>query len=300
MSHEIAGTDNDRRLLSLVEHHHFFNPKLGLSCEVSDGNELYASFAIGNREPARSDYTDAPNGRLPESEKLRDLEVGYRLSKSKNLFSANYYLMYYKDQLVLTGELNDVGSPIKTNVDKSYRTGIEVSNSLKPIEKLRWDVNLTYSMNKIKDFAEVLYVYDGNYNFIETTIMEYSNTDISFSPFLIAGTTVSYEPVKELELAFIAKYVSEQFLDNTGSEMRRLDGYFSGNVRVNYTLKEKLFHEIRFSLLLNNIFNTTYESNGYTFSEVYEDEMSERSRADYNYYYPQARFNVMGGITVGF
>ncbi|MDZ4845356.1 MAG: TonB-dependent receptor [Chitinophagales bacterium] len=300
VSHEIAGTDNDRRIISIDEKHHFFNPKLGVSFTPNTNHELYASFAIGNREPARADYLDAPTNVIPEPERLRDLEAGYRFIKAKNLLSVNYYFMHYKNQLVLTGELNDVGSPVKTNVDKSSRTGIEVMNSFKPVKQLQWDVNLTYSMNKIKEFTEVVYVYDADYNFIEAAEQHYSNTDISFSPFLIAGSTIAYSPVEDLQFAFINKYVSNQFLDNTGNDTRNIDGYFLGNFRINYSLKKKFFEEILFTVLLNNIFNTSYESNGYVYSEIYTDEFSSRTRADYTYYYPQAKFNVMGGVTVRF
>jgi len=300
VSHEIAGTDNALRFLSISKKHHFFNPKAGLSYRLNFAHEMYASISIGNREPARSDYTEAPEDRLPRPERLRDLEIGYRFIKAKNLLSMNYYFMHYKDQLVLTGEVNDVGSLIKTNVDKSYRTGIEIMNSFKPVEKFRWHVNFTYSINKIKDFTEVLYVYDADYNFLGDTTIHYSNTEISYSPSLIAGSTLSVFPVKDFEISLISKYVSEQFLDNTGSDKRSMDAYFVNNLRINYTLKEKFFGEIQFTLLLNNILNTMYESNGYTFGAFYEDEVGNRSRVDYNYYFPQAGFNVMGGVTVRF
>ncbi|HXH18382.1 MAG TPA: TonB-dependent receptor [Chitinophagales bacterium] len=298
VSHEIAGSDNDLRYLSINKHHHFFNPKLGFSYSLNSNHELYASFAIGNREPARNDYTDAPEDRLPQPERLRDLEAGYRFVKAKNLLSVNYYFMHYKDQLVLTGEVNDVGSLIKTNVDKSYRTGIEIMNSFKPVEQFQWNVNITYSANKIKDFTEVLYVYDADYNLVGDTTIRYSHTDISYSPSFIAGSTISVFPLKELELSLISKYVSEQFLDNTGSDDRKINGYLVNNVRINYKLKKKFFDEIRFTLALNNLFNTFYESNGYTFGAFYEDEMGKRSRTDYNYFFPQAGFNIIGGVTV--
>lgn len=301
MSHEMAGVNDDRRYIDIVRHHHFFNPKAGFTYDLNPFNKLFFSFGIGNREPARSDYTDAPPARLPNPERLRDLEVGYSLSKPKNRLRLNYYFMQYNNQLVLTGELNDVGSAIKTNVDKSYRTGIEMMNSLKPVEKFRWDVNIACSINKIKDFTEVIYVHDADdYSVVDTVFNQFSNTDIAYSPYLVAGSTVSYQPVKNLGLDFIAKYVSKQYLDNTGSDFRSIDGYFLGNFRISYSLKEKFFDEIRFTLLLNNLFNTLYESNGYVYSEMYQDAGGIRSRADYNYYSPQARFNVMGGVTVKF
>lgn len=307
VDYEIAGTDNEfleeknhLRNLTLDEQHHFVNPKFGVAYALNPNHEFYTSFAIGNREPARSDYTEAPEDRLPKPERLRDLEVGYRFLKAKNLLSVNYYFMHYKDQLVLTGELNDVNNNIKTNVHKSYRTGIEITNSLRPVEQFWWDVNLTYSTNKIKNFTEVLYVYDADYNRIDTVLKHYSNTDISFSPYLIAGSTLSCRPFRDFEFAFIAKYVSSQFLDNTGSDERSLDGYFIGNLRISYMLREKFFEHMQFSLLLNNIFNTLYESNGWVSSEVYENAEGKRSRVDYNYYFPQAGFNLIGGVTVKF
>ena len=294
------GIDNDQRILSVDEHLNFVNPKVGLSYTANNHNEIYASFSIGNREPTRNDYIDAPAGVIPDPEMLRNLELGYRFKKPKNILDINYYLMHDRDQLVLTGELNDVGSSVRTNVDKSYRTGIELTNSLVLFKKLYWDANLTYSINRITDFDEVVYVYDPDYNFVDAVTNHYDNTDISFSPSIIAGSDITYKPVENLGLSFISKYVGEQYLDNTSSENRKIDDYFVNGFRFNYTLTDVFFREIVFAVLINNIFNTRYESNGYTFSEVYEDDMANRSRADYNYYYPQAGINALGSVTFKF
>ncbi|GIV34104.1 MAG: TonB-dependent receptor [Chitinophagales bacterium] len=300
VSHDMAGINDDRRFIDIIKRHHFFNPKAGITFKAAPGHELFASYARGNREPTRSDYTDAPAGKQPVHESMHDLEIGYRFSMPRNVLSLNYYFMYYKNQLVLTGEVNDVGSPIKTNVPRSYRTGIELINRFSPADFLRWDASLTYSINRIKEFTEVVYVYDEDYTLLDAQETLFTNTEISYSPFLIGNSVVTVYPLRGLEIGWISKYVSRQYLDNTGSEDRMIKGYYVSNLLFAYTLKPAFIEHIRFTLHLNNIFNTAYESNGYVYSEIYEDDSGNRSRADYNYYFPQARFHVMGGITVRF
>lgn len=297
--HQLEGTDNDQRFIKVDETFHFFNPKAGVAFDVNKKNALYATFAVGHREPTRNDFIDAPVGLQPKPERLYNLETGYRYTSDKYAFTANYYLMYYHNQLVLTGELNDVGSPIRTNVDKSYRTGIELIGSVKPLKWLRLDANVTYSINKIMDFEEVLYVYDENYEFLGEQRNRYTNTDISFSPSLIAAVNLTVTPVTGLQVSLQNKYVGQQYLDNTQSEARKLNGYFTTNLNIGYTFKFWILKDVTLSVLVNNIFNQFYESNGYTFSEVYRSGATD-SRADYNYYYPQAGINVLGGIKIRF
>ncbi|CAN5174397.1 TonB-dependent receptor [soil metagenome] len=297
--HQLDGTDNDLRLIHLDKTFHFFNPKAGVSYDFSKRSSLYTTFAVGNREPTRSDFIDAPVGKEPKAERLYNLEVGYQFAATKYSFGANYYLMSYKDQLVLTGELNDVGSAIRTNVEKSYRMGIELMGAIKPLKWLRLDANLTYSINKIKNFEEVLYVYDDDYNFLGEQRNLYENTDISFSPSLIAAANLTFTPVKGLNISLLNKYVGKQYLDNTQNEARKLNGYYIANLNVGYTFKFWVLKEVTLSVLVNNLFNHLYESNGYTFSEVYRSGGAD-SRGDYNYYYPQAGINVLGGIKVRF
>ncbi len=297
--HQLEGTDNDLRVISVDKTFHFFNPKAGVSYDFNTKNALYTTFAIGNREPTRGDFIDAPIGLEPTAERLYNLEVGYQYTSTKYAFTANYYLMNYKDQLVLTGELNDVGAPIRTNVDQSYRTGIELVGAVKPLKWLNINANVTYSINKIKDFEEVLYVYDENYTFLGEQRNIYENTDISFSPSLIAALGITFTPVKGFNISLLNKYVGKQYLDNTQSDDRQLDGYFTTNLNLNYTFKFWVLKEVTLSVLVNNIFNQLYESNGYTFSEVY-NTAGEEARADYNYYYPQAGINVLGGVKIRF
>jgi len=297
--HKLEGIDNDQRYVVLDKSFNFFNPKAGLSFDFNDKNSVYGTFAVGNREPTRSDFIDAPVGQAPVAESMYNLEVGYQFASPKYAFTANYYLMSYNNQLVLTGELNDVGSAVRTNVDKSYRMGLELMGSVKPLKWLNINANLTYSINKINRFEEVLYVYDENYAFLGEQRMQYSNTDISFSPNLIGAINLTFIPVEGLNVALLGKYVSKQYLDNTQNEDRRLDAYFTTNLNVNYSFKFWILKDVTLSILVNNLFNTLYESNGYTFSEVYRTA-GDDSRADYNYYYPQAGINVLGGITIRF
>lgn len=298
--HVLGGRDNDQRFISLAKNLNFFNPKLGLSANLGNKNQLYGVFGMGHREPTRSDFIDAPTDMEPKPEQLLDAELGYWFRTAKYQFNINYYMMYYKDQLVLTGELNDVGSPIRSNVDKSYRTGLELMASLKPIKLLLIQANLTYSINRINSFKEVLYVYDDNYNYLETQVNEYKNTPISYSPDLVSGLSVTILPVKGLELELQNKFVGKQYLDNTGSSIRQLDAYNVANFRASYSFGfKKGLENITLSLLVNNLFNMQYESNGYTFGEVYRVSGVD-TRADYNYYYPQAGINVLSSISLKF
>jgi iron complex outermembrane recepter protein len=302
VNYKISGTDIGFVPLNVNAGFHFFNPKAGISYRINSRHNIYTSFAIGNREPVRSDFTDNPNNKNPKHETLRNAEAGYQFAISKFTLNANYYLMHYKNQLVLTGELNDLGAPIRTNVPVSYRTGIELQTSWQIIKQLSWKVNFTYSSNKIREFNEVLYVYDENYSFVKNEIITHNKKDVSFSPNFIGASNISFVPVKNLELSFISKYVGKQYLDNTQNEERKLNGYFVSNFLAQYSLKFKksVMDEIRFQILLNNIFNTLYENNGYTFSEVYLNPDNTKSRADYNYYYPQAGFNFFFGIGLFF
>jgi iron complex outermembrane recepter protein len=308
VNYDITGTDIGFIPLNHHAEFHFFNPKAGLSYRINSRNNVYVSFAIGNREPVRSDFIDNPNNQNPKHETLQNLEAGYQFTLSKFSLLANYYLMNYKNQLVLTGQLNDVGAAVRTNVPESYRTGIELQTDWKMSKHLSWKLNGAYSINKIKSFTEYLYVYDENYSLVEVEQNDLSNKDISFSPRFVGGSTISYFPVKGLELSFISKYVSRQYLDNTQNEYRKLNAYFVNHFLVQYSLTPSVFRnadkfsfkEIRLQMLLNNIFNTLFENNGYTFSEAYIDSDNNKSRTDYNYYYPQAGFNFFFGISLLF
>lgn len=267
----------------------FFNPKAGLMFDLNDRNNIYASFGIAHREPVRRDFTESTPESRPRPEQLRNLELGYRYKGKSWFLNANYYLMDYKDQLVLTGQINDVGAYTRTNIDNSYRTGIELEGGVRLGKRLSIAANATFSENKIPEFTEFIDDYDTG----EQLEIVHTNTDIAFSPSWIAGGAVTYEPVRDLRLSLMPKYVGEQFLDNTSNSNRMLDAYFITNFRAHYTLRDVVFREITIGVLVYNLFDYLYESNGYTFSYVLDQQVATE-----NYYYPQAGRNFLVSLTL--
>lgn len=199
--------------------------------------------------------------------------------------------MDYTNQLILTGELNDVGSSIRANVDKSYRAGFEFISSFLVSKKVSINLNATLSQNKIAKFTEVLYDYTNGYDVVEN---HFENTDIAYSPNVIAAAGIEYKPLKALSLMLQTKYVGEQFLDNTSNAKRKINAYQTVDGRLSYSIYPKKMREISFNLLMNNLFNNLYSSNGYTYSYLYEGLITE------NFYYPQAGTNFLVGLTFKF
>lgn len=288
VDYHTKGIDSDRRPIDLGNDYTFFNPKFGLSYAIDASSSFYASYAVGNREPVRSDFIDSPT--LPKHETLGDLEIGYKKRGNKYDFGANFYFMDYENQLVLTGALNDVGGSIRTNVDDSYRTGIELTGGYSFSTKFSWSGNITYAQSKIKEYVEELNDY------LEGGVVTntYDDTYIAYSPDIIGASEFTYTPIKGLDLSLFSKYVGEQYLDNTSSETRKLDSYFVNDIIVNYTIKTKFIKEIGINLMVNNIFNVEYESNGYAFGYIYGEEFRE------TYYYPQAGINFIAGLKLRF
>jgi len=274
----------------------FFNPKYGINYAINDNVSIYASYAIGNKEPSRDDYTQSTPESRPKAEHLRDIEIGYKHRTKNMMWTLNYYAMKYKNQLVLTGQVNDVGAYTRTNVENSYRQGIEAEYLFKIIKQLTWMTNATYSQNKVEKFEEYVDEFDDAQNYIGQRHNTYNTaTDLAFSPDLVASSTIIVEPIKNLKLSFISKYVSKQYLDNTSNESRKLNAFFVNNIRINYAIHTKLVREIGVVVSLNNIFNQQYESNGYTYSYAYDGKPITE-----NYYYPQAAFNFMAGLSFKF
>ncbi len=271
----------------------FFNPKFGLTYELAPNNQLYASYSVGNREPIREDFVNAPVGGKPKHETLHDIEAGWRVRNSKYALNINYYRMDYKNQLVLTGKLNNVGSALRTNVDNSFREGIEIDGGIKLGSKFTWNANLTLSRNKIRNFTEVLYDYGVNYDQYLIVEKTHHNTDISFSPSVISGSSFSYFPIRALDITLLAKYVGLQFLDNNSDPGRKIDAYFINDLRFRYTLKPQGIREISLGILVNNILDAKYSSNGYTYGYF-----GGGSEVRQNYYYPQAGRNFLIMMTI--
>jgi iron complex outermembrane receptor protein len=267
----------------------FFNPKVGVNYVVNESSSMYASYAVGNKEPSRQDLVDnAPN--LPNAENLQDVEIGYRMNSSTFNATANFYYMYYRDQLVLSGDVNGVGEAVRVNVPNSYRAGIELQADWRFADKWLLAANATFSRNKVQEFTETILASDDTPNQVTT----FTDTDISFSPSVVAGSQLSFMPVRGLELTWLSKYVSDQYLDNTSDENRKLDAFFVNDLRLGYTLKPKFMKEINFSLLINNIFNQEYEPNGYTYSYIFGDVITE------NFVYPQAGTNFLAAVRLRF
>ncbi len=295
ISYLASGKENKQNEFNIDQQFNFFNPKFGLTYSVSPEQQLYASYSIANREPVRDDFVDAPTGVTPKSETLRNVEAGWRLRKNKIVLNANYYLMSYQNQLVLTGKLSDTGASIRTNADESYRTGIELDGALRLGSKFSWNANLTLSQNKILNFNEVLYDYGANFDQYNEVERSYKNTDISFSPNVIAGSGFSYHPISAVDFTLLSKYVGKQYLDNTSNEVRKIDGYFINDLRLTYTWKPIHLRELSISLLVNNILDVKYSSNGYTYG--YLGGPTEYRQ---NYYYPQAGRNFLAMVAIRF
>jgi iron complex outermembrane receptor protein len=266
----------------------FFNPKAGLSYQLNDKNAFYGYFGIANKEPRRDDYE---NGSV-KPERLFDYELGWKYNTQKVKLSANAFYMNYKDQLVLTGALNDVGAPIFTNSGKSYRVGLEVESSIAITNKLILNPNVTLSQNKNQDFY---FQRDG-------VLQNLGNTDIAFSPNFVFGNQLVYLPTKDFQISFLSKFVSEQYMGNIDSNRSKLDAYFVNDLNINYEWKlNKGIKSIVFSGLVNNIFNLEYESNGYFYT--YDDDWStpgSTTTIEGTGYYPQAGINFLLGVNLKF
>lgn len=253
----------------------FFNPKAGITYIINPNNKLYFSYARANREPNRNDYENGS----PKPEKLNDFELGWRYSTPTTKINTNVYYMGYKDQLVLTGELNDVGAPLRKNVGDSYRLGLEVDATILVGDKLVLRPNVALSTNKNVDF----YSTDSNGD-----LVKHGDTDIAFSPSIIAGNILTVEAVDNLYLSLLSKYVGKQFMGNIELEASELDDYFVNDLNLQYEINTNSFvKSITLTGLLNNIFNTKYSSNGYMWDV-------------YPYYYPQAGTNFLVGATLRF
>ena len=303
VDYKSEGISSDLEVISVKKSYNFFNPKVGMTFEIDNQNSIYASYSVANREPNRDDLTKNPID--PKSEKLHDFELGYRLKEKDHYITANLYYMNYKDQLVLTGDLDDVGDPIRENVDQSYRAGIELQAGYQFSSQFRIDANATFSQNKIKELNYVVYdtQYEPNtYEVVsyEPTYTSFKDTNISFSPDIIFGSSITYSPIKNAKVALITKHVGKQYLDNTSSERKSMAAYTVSNLNVSYVIQPKWIKEISFNILVNNLANSKYVSNGYTYSYFYRPQNSSDAPITENFYYPQATRNFLVGVTLKF
>jgi len=281
----------------------FFNPKAGITYQIDPKSNVYLSFGVGNHEPDRDDYVQSTPDSRPKPENLKDWELGYRTSQGIFTGGINAFYMLYYNQLVVTGALNDVGDQIQSNVKNSFREGLEFDGRIRPSSWFIWSATASWSANKIKNFDQSFIDYDNN------TEVSYQSkeTNIAFSPDWVASSEIGFMPFKGSEFAFISKYVSKQYLDNTSNmnppgyslseagSKRYLDSYFVNGVRLNYDFSIKSVKDIGVSLLINNIFSANYSSNGATYPDIEGGKV-----VNYSTFFPQAPINFLVGLSLKF
>jgi iron complex outermembrane receptor protein len=285
VDYNISGQNKNREALNFNNQYKFFNPKIGATLFLSSLSNLYVSYSVANKEPNRDDFTNLKPGlTVPKPERLHDIELGYRYKNNRLNVGANVYGMFYKDQLIFTGEINEYSDAYRQNVDKSFRIGFELDAAYSISSKFSVNTNIAISRNKIKNYVD--YTFD--YLTEQNIVTNFTNPDISFSPNAIVGGEFVYSPIKSLAFALQSKFVSKQYMDNTQNEGRKLDAYWVNNVRLGYNLKVLGAKNINVGLLVNNIFNAMYENNGYTYSYAYDSALTTQ-----NFYFPQAGTNFL-------
>lgn len=288
VTYKADGTTSDLIMLDDEQTYQFFNPKAGASFQLNKSNQFYASYGRANREPRRSDFEQD----IFTAETLDDFELGWRFGSPKVSVNSNLFYMNYKDQLVLTGALDDVGQPLRATSGNSYRLGLEVDANITILDNLKVMPNIALSTNKNQDF---FFSRDGQ-------LVNLGNTNISYSPEIIAGNVILYSPISNLELGFLSKFVGEQFMGNIDSAVSKLDSYFINGLNVNYSFKSVPFvREIVLQGLVNNLFNVEYVSNGYFFT--FDDDFSNPgtlTTVEGAGFFPQATINFLVGATIKF
>ena len=279
VTHQMNGFTKNTDL-EIERKFNFFNPKMGLTYQAKN-IFYYTSVAVANKEPNRDDF-EASATEQPRREQLVDWETGFELKKPKYAINANVYYMNYKDQLVLTGKINDVGAYTRTNVPKSYRAGIELQVKYALNKKYSTSYSITFSQNKIEEFTEYIDDYD---QFTQVAI-QHINTNIALSPSLITNRTFNWKPNDKLSFFWTTKYTSKQFLDNTQNKDRQLDAFFINDLNAHWTILNKTKFTMLLQLYANNVLDVKYAPNGYTFSYIYD-----RTLTTSNNFYPMAGRN---------
>jgi iron complex outermembrane receptor protein len=288
VKYDLDGFEDNPKLF-ISNTYDFFNPKIGLSYHNNKWL-AYGSYSVSNKEPNRDDF-EAGLNEQPRPEHLNDVELGVENKTRKTNVSVNLYYMNYRDQLVLTGKINDVGAYTRTNIPKSYRLGVEMQGGIVLRDWLKANANLNFSRNKIIDFTEYVDDYDNGGQITK----QYSLTDISFSPDFVGAATITVMPTKALGIDLLSKYVSRQYLDNTGNNSRKLDPYFTEDIRAIYSFSRKWLKNADVVFQVNNVFNKKYEPNGYSFSYYNNSQLTTE-----NYYFPMAGTNWMVGLNLRF
>ncbi len=295
INYDFLGYDNLLVAKQQQVEYTFINPKFGLNYFITSNTNIYATYAIAHKEPNRDDFVQSSPQSRPKSEQLNDLELGISHNRKKMRMAINYYDMEYKNQLVLNGQVNDVGAYNRVNVPTSYRRGIELEAGVDLGKYFAINANLTLSKNKIKGFVEYIDSSDASYSIYTQYKKQYSETDISFSPNVISGANLTIKPIRNMELCFVNKYVGRQYLDNTSDVNRSINPYLVNDLRLNYTIRTKYIKEIGFAFIVYNIFGRHYETNGYTFSYYTDAKLYTQ-----NYLAPSAGRHYMLALNLKF
>lgn len=303
INYKFTGIDDDLMDLTGEFDYHFLNPKAGINLNLNEQSRLYASAAVGQREPLRTDLKDGIKGESAspiQPERMIDYELGYQYRSDEGLhLGANVYYMDYHNQMVQTGKLNDVGYKLMENVKKSYRTGLELEAAV-PLwkNKIRIDANATFSRNKIIDYVAWFDQYDNqnDWGLMGQVSKEFGTTDISFSPNLIGSAGITWQPSSALYLNLMGKYVGKQYMDNTSDDAKSIDSYFVSNLSAGYTFKKSVIGIFNLQVFANNLFNREYVANGWAATDTFTDGSS----IHWIGYYPQATRNYMMRLTLSF
>ena len=289
VKYNTSGITSDLVNMVIDQSYGFFNPKIGFSYKFNPYSILYASYARANREPNRSDFESNPD---IKPEKLNDIEIGWRYRHESVVLNLNTYFMLYDEQLILTGEIDDVGNPKRTNSGSSYRVGLEIESMLHFSKSFSTQTNITLSSNKNKNI----------FSMVDGKLFNYGKTNISFSPSFVGSNAIIYKPSDKINLSFLSKYVGKQYMGNTDQPNSILDSYFINDLSISYLLKpSKIFESISINILINNLLNKEYISNGYYYT--YDDTWSmpgQIKTLDGAGYYPQATRNFLLGFVFKF
>lgn len=297
--YSVKGIDDDLRDITQEHDFLFFNPKFGLNFYTTENQRAYFSLGVSNREPNRDNFVDAdPSGPSPVHETLYDYELGYNLTTGRFKAEVNFYYMDYINQLVLTGEINDVGAPVMSNVKNSYRTGIELSMAARFLQVIEWNGNITLSRNRILDmtgYVDNLDYWEDPVNEVYQYVQNLGTRDIAFSPSITAASLVSAEIIPDLNISLQSKYVGKQYIDNTSSDERSLDPWFANDLILNYRVETGFLDDLSFNFMIINLFDHKYESNAW----IYRYYLGG-IESSVDGYFPQAGIHFMSGITVRF
>ncbi len=295
------------------EVYNFFNPKIGMTTNWVDNQEAYVSLGVANREPSRFDFINADLDRQPRPERLYDLELGYRKGWKKGQLNVNFYYMRYEDQLALTGAINQDALPVRVNIDNSYRAGIELDGGVELAKGLNLSGAAAFSQNKIESFTEFI----DNWDTGGQIPIQHSDTDLAFSPEVVANAELSYDILgalttakdQNLTLSLLGKYVGQQYIDNTSNENAVLDPYFFSDLRLEYNLSSTIFKELKLTFWVQNWLDARYSTNAwiYRYNSTFDGrdidpytQLEQGNTYNLTGFFPQAGRNYMFAVTVGF